>query len=402
MPYKKSPYRWVALFSVVPALAVTQLCWLSFSAVSDAAGRFYHVSAFNIAFLSMSYMIVYIIVTVPASMLADRKGHRLSFLVGAAVTAVFGLMRGFFADQYIPAVIAQMGMAVAQPFIVNPITKLAASWFPVDERATASGIGSLAGYLGIVVAMVATPVLVDAYDMTGMLRVYGYVSLAAAAVVFAFLKEKPAEPAGPGGSTDSAFTFRDMLILRKNHNFFLLTIVLFCALGVFNAVLTCISDMLLPRGITANQSGMIGGMIIIAGLAGAVIIPLLSDRTHRRRPYLVASVAVSLAGLAGLLYFSNYPLLLASGAVAGFSLMGAGPLAFQFGTEIAYPVPEGSAYGILMGAGQISGILFIVLLYGLQSGSGSMQLPLTILVGCMVAALVLTAALKESELCSSS
>ena len=139
MTYKAEPYRWVALFCVVPILAVTQLFWLTFSAISDTAAQFYNVTPFSIAFLSMSYMIIYIIMTIPASMLADKKGLRAAFITGAVITAVFGLMRGLCAGSFTLVVIAQIGMAVAQPFLMNPITKLAAAWFPVNERATATG-----------------------------------------------------------------------------------------------------------------------------------------------------------------------------------------------------------------------------------------------------------------------
>ena len=40
-------------------------------------------------------------------------------------------------------------LAIGQPFILNAVTTVAARWFPVRERATASGMGSLAMYLGI-------------------------------------------------------------------------------------------------------------------------------------------------------------------------------------------------------------------------------------------------------------
>ena len=398
MTYKAEPYRWVALFCVVPILAVTQLFWLTFSAISDTAARFYNVTPLSIAFLSMSYMIIYIIMTIPASMLADKKGLRASFITGAVITAVFGLTRGLCAGSFTLVVIAQIGMAVAQPFLMNPITKLAAAWFPVNERATATGIASIAGYLGIVIAMVATPALVSAFSMNGMLMAYAIISIASAVLVIVLLKERPKTPAGPGGEVSSGFLVRDFRLLFQNKNFVLLAVVMFIALGTFNAILTVIGDMLLPRGISADQAGLVGGVIILFGLGGAAVIPMLSDKKHKRRMFLIISILISLAGIAGLCYASNYLLLLVSGAVAGFFLMGAGPLAFQYGTEIAYPMPEGASYGALMTAGQISGILFILLLYGMQTDSGSMILPLSILFALVIAALFVSSRLKESAI----
>ena len=97
---------------------------------------------------------------------------------------------------------------------------------------------------------------------------------------------------------------------------------MFIALGTFNALLTVIGDMLLPRGISADQAGLIGGVIILFGLGGAAVIPMLSDKRHRRRIFLIVSILISLIGIAGLCYAPNYLMLLISGAVAGFLFNG--------------------------------------------------------------------------------
>ena len=398
MQYRSAPYRWIVLISVFPILAVTQIFWLTFSAISPEAVQFYHTTSLSIAFLSMSYMIVYIIMMIPASLLADKKGLRASFVFGAVITAVFGLVRAFCGFNYTLVVIAQIGLAVAQPFLVNPITKLAAVWFPVDERATASGIASVAGYIGIIIAMIATPALYHSFSMTGMLRIYGYIAVAAALLVIVLLKEKPEIPAGPRGDVDDNFSLRKVPELRKNQNFVYLLMVVFIALGVFNALLTCISDMLSPRGISIDQSGLIGGIIIVAGLVGGVVIPLLSDKLKKRRIFLTISVLSALIGMVGLSYINNYIALLIFAGITGFFLMGAGPMIFQYGTELAYPTPEGTAYGLLMGSGQVSGIIFILLLYLLRSSNGLMTVPLTILMALMAVAFIISLRVKESVL----
>ena len=161
--------------------------------------------------------------------------------------------------------------------------------------------------------------------------------------------------------------------------------------------MTCLSDMLNARGFSSDQSGLLGGVIIVGGLFGAVIIPLLSDRMKKRSIFLSVSVIASLFGIAGLSYLSSYAALVASSALAGFFLMGAGPLIFQFGTEVAYPVPEGTSYGLLMGSGQVSGVVFILLLYVMRAPNGSMALPLTLLLALMIAAAGISLRVQESD-----
>jgi MFS family permease len=396
--YRMYPYRWVILLCVVPILAVTQMFWLTFSPIADVVSGYYHVSSLSIAFLSMSYMIVYIIVTIPASLLADKKGFRICFLAGAVITAVFGMLRGLFASSF-PLVMAfQVGVAVGQPFLVNPITKLAATWFPVNERATASGIATMAGYIGMIVAMVVTPELAGAMRIGPMMMLYGYISVASAIIVIIFIREKPKTPAGPGGEVLSGFGIRDIAGVVKNRSFILLMIIMFIALGIFNALMTCINDILTPRGISASDAGLIGGVIVLVGLVGAIVIPVFSDRLRKRRLPLIISIGVALPGIIGIAFFPDFGLIVAAAAVAGFFMMGAGPVAFQYGAEIAYPLPEGTSYGLLMVMGQISGILFTNLMYALRPKSGSMSISLSILIVIMAAGLLLSFKLRESRI----
>ena len=63
-----------------------------------------------------------------------------SFGVGAGLIGVFGLLKGLYASNYAMVVLCQIGLAVAQPFILNAYTGLAAKWFPINERATATGL----------------------------------------------------------------------------------------------------------------------------------------------------------------------------------------------------------------------------------------------------------------------
>ena len=83
----------------------------------------------------------------------------------------------------------------------------------------------------------------------------------------------------------------------------------------------------------------------------------------------------------------------------GFFVMGMGPIAFQYGAEIAYPIPEGTSFGLLMLMGQISGIIFIFFMDLLRSpATGEMTLPLIALIVMMSAALLLIGRLEESKL----
>jgi len=79
-------------------------------------------------------------------------------------------------------------------------------------------------------------------------------------------------------------------------------------------------------------------------------------------------------------------------------LLSAGPIGFQYGAEITYPVPEGTSNGMLLLMGQISGIIFIVGMDSFKSpATGSMTVPLLALVALTVLGFFLSTRLRESN-----
>jgi hypothetical protein len=66
-----------------------------------------------------------------------------------------------------------------------------------------------------------------------------------------------------------------------------------------------------------------------------------------------------LPGLVGLTFFTQFVPMLISAFFFGFFIMGVGPIGFQFGAEKSYPAPESTSQGIILLAGQISGIIFV-------------------------------------------
>ncbi len=157
--FKVYGYRWIMLVVFMFIVAINQMLWITFASITTDAVKFYSVSDLSIGLLSMIFMIVYIVVSIPASWVIDTYGVRVAVGIGAALTGIFGLMRGLTASSYTLVMVAQIGIAVGQPFILNAITTVAARWFPIRERGTASGLGTLAIYVGIFLGLALTPSL---------------------------------------------------------------------------------------------------------------------------------------------------------------------------------------------------------------------------------------------------
>jgi len=396
--FKVYGYRWVVLIVYMLVVAINQLMWITFAPITSDATQFYGVSDLSIGLLSMSFMIVYIIVSFPASWVIDTYGIRVGVGIGAALTGVFGLLRGVLGADYNWVLVSQIGIAVGQPFVLNALTTVAARWFPVRERATAAGMGSLAIYVGIVAGLALTPYLILAHSIVDMLIVYGAVALVSALVFVVFSREQPPTPPCPPGMEVRSLVLDGLKDALHNKDFLFLMAIFFVGLGAFNAVTTWIENIVAPRGFSSTQAGIIGGLMIVGGVIGAIILPTLSDRYHRRKPFIVIALTGGVIGMAGITYANSYALILVAAFALGFFLLSSGPIGFTYGAEVTYPTPEGTSNGLLLLMGQISGIIFIFGMNALETPpDNSMTLSMVILIALMAVSLVLSGMLRESK-----
>lgn len=394
-------YRWVVLSVFMLIVAANQLLWITFAPITKDMAAFLNVTDLEIGILSMCFMLVFIVFSIPASWIIDKYGIRVGIGIGALLTGLFGLMRGLVTEDYTSILLSQIGIAIGQPFLLNAITKLAARWFPISERATASGLGTLSMYIGIFAGMVVTPYLAEKVGIPAMLYYYGIFAVIAGLTFLFFVRENPPTPPCRPDQEERALVVDGLKTIFKFRDFNLLLFIFFIGLGIFNSVTTWIEAILEPRGFTAVEAGTAGGVMIMAGIMGAFIMPVLSDFFKKRKPFIVLAIAGATIGLAGIAFATSYWLLMFSGAMLGFFLLSSGPIGFQYGAEVTYPVSEGTSNGFLLLMGQISGIAMI---FGMDAFkdpvTGSMQVPLLVMLGLLFLVIFVAMFLRESKLIS--
>lgn len=152
-----------------------------------------------------------------------------------------------------------------------------------------------------------------------------------------------------------------------------------------------------PRGLTSEQAGIVGAVFVIAGIIGAVVLPILSDKYAVRRPFFVGAIGILLPSLVGLTYVDGLLLLSIIAAIAGFSIMGVAPILFQQGSESAYPVQEGASLGMILLMGQVSGAAFVYLFETAAGSMGSIVWPMLAFVIMTAAMLPLASRIRDSR-----
>ena len=353
-------YRWVVLVAFMFIAAVTQLLWIMFAPISSLVALLYGATELDIALLSLIFMVVYIPVSIPSAYVIDSRGFKIACVIGAFITAIFAILRAF-SPTYLMLLIFSAGIAIGQPFVFNSPTKIARRWFPAKERGLATGLGTMAIFLGILLGLLVTPFATLAFGFTNMMFLYAGIAIVAA-IVFLFLaREQPSTPP----EMDELEDEKMMTGLRRLFGikqFFILLVLFFIGLGIFNGIATWIEQILLGRVVDLTQAGIVGATIIFGGIIGAVIIPELSDRFQRRKPFILLALVMAIPFTFLLAYHPDYTVILISAFLLGFFLMPALPIGLQAGAEMTTPIPEGTSAGVLMIFGQAGGIVLILLM----------------------------------------
>jgi MFS family permease len=416
---KVSKYRWVVLAALMMITLMMQVQWLTHAPIERAAevyynGRFNPLSFFNIDFLASSFMMLYLVFCIPASYFIDTYGIVKGVGFGVILMVVGATLKGLSGNSFKMVLAGQIILAVAQPFVINAPTALAAKWFPVGERAIATGLGTLAQYIGILIAMVVTPLLIvsspssPAYGngVGSMLRIYGIITVAICILGMILLREKPKIPVSDEHETRYSFSvgLKHIFSLR---DMWIMIILFTIGLGIFNAISSMVDSIANYLGVD-DSNGLLGGLMLIGGIIGAIIIPILSDVYRKRKLFLIICVAGMVPGVAGIAFAplltgghgvhpeAAYTVALVSSFVLGFFVMSAGPIGFQYAAEVSAPAPESTSQGLLLWVGQLSGIIMVT---GMSMNNKSM-LPAFIIAFVFITAFaaIMVSFIKESPL----
>jgi len=394
--YRTYRYRWVVLAVFMFINLTIQMLWIGYAPITVLAAEYFGVSDLLIGLLAMTFMIAYIPLSIPVSWMIDTKGFRLAVSIGAVIMGLFGIIRGLAGDNYSLVLISTIGIAIAQPFLLNAWTKVPANWFSVDERATAVGLVTLANLVGIALGMVLTPILVEQMNISNVMLVYGVIAAFSALLFLVFAREHPPTPPCPPGMEVRALVLDGLKNALRVKSFLLYLAVVFIGMGIFNGITTWVETIIRPRGYAPTEAGTLGALMLIGGLLGAVVMPAISDKLHKRQPFMLLGMALAIPGLIGLAFASTYWVLIVSAFSLGFFLVSPFPIGLQYAAEVTNPTPEGTSNGLIQLFGQTS-VVFVYIMGAMQLADGSFTPSMILAIGLMVVNVLLITQMKDPQ-----
>jgi sugar phosphate permease len=188
-------------------------------------------------------------------------------------------------------------------------------------------------------------------------------------------------------------------LVKKNLLFVILFVHLFISfvgLGLFNGITTWVEPIIRLRDFTPDDAGTLGALMLGGRLIGAVVMPVFSDKTHKRQPFILLGFTLAIPGLLGVTFANSAWLLYLSAFWMGFFLVSANPICMQYAAEITHPIPEGTSNGLIQLFGQAS-VIFVTVMDRLKTPEGSFTTSLLIMTGLLVLSSILILFMKDSK-----
>lgn len=337
----RSRWSMVAAFALLGT--VTQVLWVTFAPVTDAAAEYYGVSVGAIGWLANVFPLLYVLLAIPAGVVLDRW-FRAGLGAGAVLLAVGGLLR-VAGDTYVWAFAGQVVVAVGQPLVLNAITGVAARYLAERDRQKGIAIGSASTFAGLIVGFGLGTVL----DVRPLLLVQAALAVAAAVVMFGALRT----PGGFGGRPAPA-GFGALRIAWGDSYLRWLCGLVFVPFGVFVALTTFAQPLLEPAGVSASTAGLILMANVVAGVIGCAVVPIWA--TRREVPVMGVALLVTAGACVTLAVVPGVVTGYAALTLLGFALLPALPIVLGL-TERRAGEAEGTAAGLIWLAGNLGGLV---------------------------------------------
>ncbi|ORY08274.1 MFS general substrate transporter [Basidiobolus meristosporus CBS 931.73] len=380
--FKVYKIRYLVVLAVFLLNIAASVIWVTFSSVSLQARNYYNISMTIINLLSSLYMIMFVIFSLLSSWVLDSKGLKPALLVGAGLQIIGAWIRyfGTFINEenngarLALAILGQVTAGAAQTFVLNAPTKMAAVWFPDNQRAMANTVASLANPLGAAVGMVlATSVCATPGQFPNALLAAAIFSTVAALPAL-IIPKRPATPPSVTASEPSDPFIPGLKVCFKHRYFWILALVFGVIVGIFNDIVTLLSEFINPYGYSDDDGSIFGVVLIVVGLVGGGICGVYLDRTKqflRVLRVLMVLIPLSLIALIFSVRENDYVGICVNFGIIGFLAFAGLPVCLELGVETTYPVAEGTSSGILWMVAQFFGFITMFIMDALRGGPES-------------------------------
>ncbi|MDB5978471.1 MAG: major facilitator superfamily 1 [Nevskia sp.] len=259
---------------------------LTFAPITTVAAEHLKVPVQAIGWLSQVFTLFYVVLGLPMGVALDRW-FRGSLAAGALVTILGAALR-LCGDHFAWILAGQLVAAVAQPLLLNGVTKIAGEYLSEKDRPAGIALGMASLYAGELIAIGAGTVFSRPEQVHDVILINSVFAIVSMAALLVFLR-RPGEfrvlGAAPAGLASVRELWRDPFMRT-------VAVLAFLGFGTFTSYMTWLQALLAPAGIAADAAGGMLLGFVLAGIVGAMVIPAWVARHKREFALMLAAVAV--------------------------------------------------------------------------------------------------------------
>lgn len=361
---QKPPNKWLIIAGFSLLLGVNQFLWLTFATIVISTEAHFGVNEFFANLLTLMFPILFVVLAIHSGKVLDNIGYKKIVSLAALLMLIGSIIRWLGADYYWLVFAGQLLIAIAQPYITNAINQVTSDWFDKSQIATVTGVIMGGMFLATALGAFAPAPLIEAFGFSGMLLINVIITAVAVVGFLLVVAEKPKQQ-------DSAISLHEIESLLKNKRLWFISLAVFIAMGYFNGLSNWIAPILAPRGIDEATAGIITAMLIVGGILGALLIPLLSDYLQKRRIFLILATLIGASATYPLLYLTTGTATLLLSFILGFFLLAGYPLLIAAAEDTVHASQAAKAVAMLMMMGNLGGVIMVLLMQGVKGLTGS-------------------------------
>ncbi|MFD1039963.1 MFS transporter [Virgibacillus byunsanensis] len=347
--------RWMHLAGYALLIFSSQILWVTFSPITTDVAKDMNSSVGGIGTLTALFPIVYIVIALPAGRWLDSH-FRMALTFGALTVGLGAAARLIFPFDYTWQLVIQIILAVGQPFVINSISVYASRYFPEKNRSLAISISSVSIFLGVIFAMVLSPLLYANGGLMNVLIVFTIPSVIGMLWVTYTLVSVPFSSKVIIGNVSTSLS-----LLIRDKFLWVLSGLLAIGLGVFNTLSTWLEPIFLQYGITGTLSGPLLALMLVSGIIGSMILPTWAIKKDLRRFVGIITFTIAATAFFAIAMWQSILWIAFWFVFVGFFLLPGFPIIVDW-TEKHFPKSQqGTAVGFVMLASHAGGIILIYL-----------------------------------------
>lgn len=310
-------YRWIVFGVLIFAYMIVFFHRLAAGVVREELVKEFNMSGVTFANLSSTYFYAYMIMQIPAGILADTLGARKTVTAGTLLAGIGSIIFGF-ANTLFLIFLGRLFVGLGVSVVFIAILKIQSQWFKESEFGTLSGMTSFFGNLGGTFAQTPLVLLVATITWRYSFIAIGIFTIMVSALCYVLIRNKPTDMGFPSieeiDGKEKPNTINGKIDLLKSIKSVTTNIRTWAPVLVFTgffstyATLTGtwgVSYLMDVYGISKVASTNYITVAVVGHAIGAIIIGIFSDKVKKRKLPMAIFGALYLLGWSCIVFWNG-------------------------------------------------------------------------------------------------